>query len=76
MPNPARGRVRFSLAGQRAAAVSVFDAGGRLVRTLELDSRGKVSWIGTDQHGQRCAQGVYFYKAVAVEASARLVLTE
>ena len=48
MPNPARGRVSFAhgLAGAGATAVSVYDAGGRLVLTdissgpqVEVDTR-------------------------------------
>jgi hypothetical protein len=76
VPNPARGRVQFSLAGQRAAAVSVFDATGRRVRVLTLDSRGTTAWTGTDEHGRRCAPGVYACRAAGSGAAVLLVLAE
>lgn len=76
VPNPVRGGVLFSLGGRGGGAVTVFDASGRLVRTLELDRRGETRWTGTDEHGRRCAPGVYFCTAPAADASARLVLAE
>jgi outer membrane protein assembly factor BamB len=75
-PNPARGRVLLSLAGQRGGALSVFDASGRLVRALELDGRGTVLWTGTDEHGRLCPPGVYVCRVSGSEASVGVVLTE
>jgi len=45
--------------------LSVYDAAGRLVRTLveEPLSAGRhvIEWDGTDNRGGRVASGVYFY---------------
>ncbi|MFO7650128.1 MAG: hypothetical protein R6X13_02145, partial [bacterium] len=75
-PNPARSRVQFSLDGQRGAAVRVFDASGRLVRVLALDSRGTAAWTGTDEQGRRVAPGVYVCRAAGSGAAVLLVLAE
>ncbi len=46
--------------------ISVYDAEGRLVRTLVDERRpagsGSVGWNGVDQRGARVASGVYFYR--------------
>jgi hypothetical protein len=65
-PNPARGAclLRFSLATARRGTLSVFDAGGRKVRTLESGTlvRGDhaPAWDGLDDAGRAVPGGVYF----------------
>jgi len=65
-PNPAVGRCvfRYSLAASRAGSLTVFDAGGRVVRTLEsgtLASGGHTPhWDGRDDTGHASPPGVYF----------------
>jgi hypothetical protein len=44
-----------------APAVVVFDAAGRLVRTLSTS--GTLSWDGRNSHGRRCPAGVYLIRA-------------
>lgn len=65
-PNPFRGatELRFDLATAGRAAVSVYDARGRLVRQLEAGERRAGShvlrWDGRDDLGRAVAGGVYF----------------
>ena len=65
-PNPTRGAcvLRFSLATARSGSLSVFDAGGRKVRTLESGAfaRGDhaPTWDGLDDSGRTVPGGVYF----------------
>jgi hypothetical protein len=67
-PNPARGAcaLQFSLATPAQGSLSVFDASGRLVRTLESGefARGlhALSWDGRDGAGRTMPGGVYFAK--------------
>lgn len=67
-PNPFGGMARIGFALPRASDVrlDVFDAGGRLVRTL-LDGalpagKHEAMWTGADQSGHRVDAGVYFYR--------------
>jgi parallel beta-helix repeat protein len=61
-PNPFRGRVRLQVTGLWSEPVRIFDAAGRLVRSLQLPDRGKriADWDGTDQVGAQLPQGIYF----------------
>jgi hypothetical protein len=70
-PNPFNPRttVDFTLAGDAATTLRVYDASGRLVRTL-LDSyvaagRHSISWDGSDDGGRSVASGVYFLRLQA-----------
>lgn len=67
-PNPAHGptRIRFELQSASRVRLRVFDAAGRLVRTLE---NGHVPagahqrmWDGTDDRDRPVARGIYFYE--------------
>jgi flagellar hook assembly protein FlgD len=67
-PNPAASSatIRFALGLAQPVALSIYDAGGRLVRTL---LRGPLAagphtlaWPGTDAHGNPVPAGVYFYR--------------
>ncbi len=82
-PNPFNPRtsVSFQMPSSGTADVRVFDAAGRLVRTLlagdERDAgRHQVIWDGRDDAGRGVAAGVYFSRIVAGgrEASAKMVL--
>ncbi len=75
-PNPSRGRARFTLALPLAAPaeVEVFDAAGRLVRTL-FSGRAEsgalsLAWDGLDDRGHRAGDGVYFVRARSAGATA------
>jgi hypothetical protein len=67
-PNPfnPQTRVGFTLAATSRVRLDIFDAQGRLVRTL-LDEmrpagRHQAIWNGTDLGGRRVASGLYFYR--------------
>ena len=66
LPNPAPGScaLRFSLAAPRSGSLAVFDAGGRLVRTLASGSFAAGEhgppWDGRDGDGRALPNGVYF----------------
>jgi carboxypeptidase T len=65
-PNPAPGNTRivYSLARQGRATVELFDASGRLVRTLVSGTQqvgvSSVRWDGRDDAGRVLAAGVYY----------------
>lgn len=68
-PNPTIGgtEIRFAQPGQEAVArASVFDAAGRLVRTLStgVPAEGGLSWNwdGRDGRGARVAAGIFFVR--------------
>jgi hypothetical protein len=73
LPNPfARStRIAFSIAGDAAVRLEIYDVAGRRVRTLEngLLPAGihDVTWDGTDDAGHRLAAGSYFYRLVTNE---------
>ncbi len=74
-PNPAAGpaRIRFSLPNSREVTVSVYDAGGRLVRTLvtgrHAGGHHSVIWDCTDAAGRELAAGVYLLRLEAEGSS-------
>jgi hypothetical protein len=65
-PNPFNPRtaIRFSIAARGPAELSIFDVGGRLVKTLvdrSLDAGlHTVVWDGTDHKGHRVGSGIYW----------------
>jgi hypothetical protein len=67
-PNPFNPRttIEFSLATDGHATIRVFDAAGRVVRTLvDRDVEAgehEAVWDGTTDGGQRAASGVYFVR--------------
>lgn len=71
VPNPFNPSttIRFELAASERVAVSVFDASGRLVRTLIDETRGagphEVRWDGRNARGVAQASGIYFYRLTA-----------
>ena len=63
--------IPFRLARDTNVAITIYDAGGALVRTFELgnlsagayESKGKaVYWDGRNDFGELVATGVYFYR--------------
>jgi hypothetical protein len=67
-PNPFQAAVdlNLQLPGPTQLSVKVFDATGRLVRTLHEGPAAadwSVRWDGTDQVGQRAPGGIYFVRA-------------
>ena len=69
IPNPFNPitTIRYDVTvGGADVSIVVFDVAGRVVRTLVNEHRGpgagSVQWNGDDDHGQRVASGVYFYR--------------
>jgi flagellar hook assembly protein FlgD len=67
--------IEFSVATEGHVTIRVFDAAGRVVRTLE---DGHVTagphttvWDGTTDSGERVASGVYFVRMEAAGANVR-----
>ena len=86
-PNPVRSftHVDFELAGTTGwmpVSLRIYDASGRLVRTLLQDyvepvpTSCSVTWDGNDDRGRRVSSGIYYYRLEVGEAmeSRRLVL--
>jgi hypothetical protein len=75
-PNPFNPKttIRFALAANEHVHLSVYDLGGRLVKTLVDEpmtaDNHEVVWDGKDNGGARVASGVYFYKLVAGDFNA------
>jgi plastocyanin len=61
-PNPFRAgtTLRFAPTGSAAVDVRVFDASGKLVRTLPAAHVTSVTWDGRDNQGEETGPGVYF----------------
>ncbi|MBP6875467.1 MAG: C10 family peptidase [Candidatus Eisenbacteria bacterium] len=84
-PSPFHGstRITFEIPGSAAsmpARLEIYDASGRLVRTL-LDGRvtagaNSATWNGADDQGRGCQAGMYFYRLTAAgqTATKRLLL--
>ena len=85
-PNPMRSltRIDFSLSGPSGVVpvvLRIYDAQGRLVRTL-LDTAEPVpaqctaNWDGTNEKGQKSGSGIYYYRLEVAGAhfSKRLIL--
>ena len=83
-PNPVvgSGSIQFALATAGRARLSIFDAQGRLVRTLVdgplAAGPHAAPWEGRDDRGGRLATGVYFVRLEAPGATttAKVVLME
>jgi hypothetical protein len=75
-PNPFTGmtEISFSLPVEAHTDLKVFDASGRLIRTLEngvLGAGSHVSmWDGRDNAGRTVTAGIYFYKLNAADKQA------
>jgi FlgD Ig-like domain len=61
--------IRFSLPASEFVTISVYDASGRLVRTLveSVQTAGAhdIQWNGRDDAGSAVGSGVYFYRLTA-----------
>lgn len=83
-PNPFRSwtRISFGLAQPENTTLSVYDAGGRLVKKLVeqvlTPGRHFVTWNGLDGAGRRCSRGIYLVRLETGSGtgSAKLVLAE
>jgi hypothetical protein len=67
-PNPVvhHATVRFDLPQARVVRLGIYDAAGRVVKTLAEGplpaGRFRRAWDGTDQGGRRVAAGIYFLR--------------
>ena len=81
-PNPSTGAatVRFNLAAEEEVVIRVYDARGKLVRTLESSvlpaGSHQTIWRGQDANANPVAQGVYFihFRAGEVETTKKAML--
>lgn len=62
-PNPFRSSTVLQVSGAGRAPVTITDAQGRLVRTLETDDGSRARWDGRDASGREIPPGVYFLDA-------------
>jgi hypothetical protein len=80
-PNPFSGttEIPFALPEKARASLRVYDAAGRLVRTLADGDRPagvhRVSWDGRDARGRALPAGIYFVKldAAGIERTSRII---
>ncbi|MEN9979549.1 MAG: C25 family cysteine peptidase [candidate division WOR-3 bacterium] len=68
--------IRYQIPQDGSAELRVFDASGRIVRTL-VNGRMKAgtytaSWNGTDDNGSRVASGIYFIRLTTPETSVKV----
>jgi len=86
-PNPFRPganltTIRFALSNPGDAKLAIFDASGRLVRTLFNGPMQSVAralvWNGLDDNGKEVGAGVYFYRLTsgAFEQSRRMTIVK
>jgi hypothetical protein len=68
-PNPFNPttRIDYSVKSGGPVSIEVYDVAGRVVRTLldteaDAGTTGFAVWDGTNNDGERCASGVYFYR--------------
>jgi hypothetical protein len=71
-PNPFNPvtRIAYSVKEAGPVTIDVYNVAGRVVRTLldtdvDAGASGFVVWDGTNDGGERCASGVYFYRIAA-----------
>lgn len=75
-PNPFNPNttISFSLTAEEAAKAElrIFDVKGKEIRTfknLTIGENSKMEWNGTDNSGNNCPSGVYFYQLTNVKSS-------
>jgi len=82
-PNPFNPvtKIAYSIKEAGPVTIEVYNVAGRVVRTLldtelEAGDDGYVTWDGTNDGGERCASGVYFYRiqAPSFTASRKMVM--
>jgi len=68
---PAVFRDRLNISVPEPDAVEIYDATGRLVRTLRVEQTG--SWDGTDEYGRRLPAGAYLVRGQHVSTRVTLL---
>lgn len=76
VPNPGTDRISLRLARPSAPdqGLQIFDAAGRLVRTLAVSSGDEIVWMTDDAEGRPVAPGVYFARTHDGSAATRIVI--
>lgn len=78
-PNPSRGRVCLrapaGMGTQEGIRVLIFDAGGRLVRSMDSPGPGLMIWRGRDRAGIPVSPGLYYARLLAGDRTATVSLT-
>ena len=71
-PNPFREttEIFWSQSERGRAELSIFDVGGRLVRSFAQDVTGSIRWDGRDDAGRSAPNGIYFYRITSGSDSA------
>lgn len=70
-PNPFNPvtNIRYSLKANSPVQLAIYDVRGHLVKSLVNSNQNAgqhvVTWMGDNDHGQRMASGVYFYRMTA-----------
>ena len=72
-PNPFKAggtQIAYSVKDAGRVAIEVYNVAGRVVKTLldekvEAGASDVITWDGTNEFGERCASGVYFYRIAA-----------
>lgn len=66
-PNPSvtTTQMRYSLAENAAAQLTIFDVGGRKIQSFEVGGSGSLSWDGRDASGRGTPPGIYFLRLEA-----------
>lgn len=71
LPESGEVTLHYTVAGPALVTVEVLNAGGQVVRTLQVQAqqRGEqqCAWDGKDSAGQRVASGAYFFRVKAVD---------
>jgi hypothetical protein len=72
-------RISYVVTGLQPVTVAMYDAQGRIVRTLAAGEHAPgtyaLQWDGTDAHGVRVPAGAYFCRLGAIGPVRKLVLT-
>ena len=86
-PNPSTSEtwIPYDLASDADVTITIYNVGGQLVRTLELETQAAGSyqskdkaayWDGRDNKGRMVSEGIYFYSLNAsdFQATKKLVI--
>ena len=68
------GKALFAVDGGRRCQLSIFDAAGRQVRSIEVGSSGQAVWDLKDAGGAAASPGIYFVEVAGQEGAARAKL--
>jgi hypothetical protein len=74
-PNPSRETTRFYVTGIEKPTITIYDAAGRLVRTVRGDQQSRtLQWNGLDEQGRSVSSGLYFVTVAGSRLQGKVVL--